>query len=350
MRSTCTSFYAFGSILAALLALTSCGMERYHSLTLLEATPLITNSLAGNTSPVHDPSIIRQNGVYYLFSSDPVHPIPSQYLPIRCSPDAGTWKPCGQVFTAIPAWITSAIPGIATLWAPDISYFNGVYHLYYAASTPGSQVSFIGLETNTTLDPSKPNYKWIDHGSVLASHPGDDFNAIDPNILVDTQHVWLTYGSYWTGIKQREIDPSTGQLLASNPTRYNLAVRPGTPDDAIEGASLLQHGGYYYLFLSVDHCCENTTAQDNYKQIVGRSTSPNGPFLDATGADLTDGGGSILLEGNAAWIAPGGGTAYIDTASGTSMLVFHSLDMSNSATPSLWIKSITWQNNWPYLN
>ena len=350
MRTTCTSFYAFGSILAALLALTSCGMKRYQSLTLLEATPLVTNSLAGNTSPVHDPSIIRQNGTYYLFSSDPVHPIPGQYLPIRCSPDAIAWKPCGQVFTAIPAWITSAIPGIATLWAPDISYFNGVYHLYYAASTPGSQVSFIGLETNTTLDPTKPNYKWIDHGSVLASHPGDDFNAIDPNILVDTQHIWLTYGSYWTGIKQREIDPSTGQLLASNPTRYDLAVRPGTPDDAIEGASLLQHGGYYYLFLSVDHCCENTTAQDNYKQIVGRSTSPNGPFLDATGADLTDGGGSILLEGNAAWIAPGGGTAYIDTASGTSMLVFHSLDMSNSAAPSLWVKSITWQNNWPYLN
>jgi len=350
MRKTCTSFYAFGSILAALIALTSCGMKRYQSLTLLEATPLVTNSLAGNTAPVHDPSIIRQKGTYYLFSSDPVHPIPGQYLPIRCSADAATWKPCGQVFTAIPTWISSAIPGIATLWAPDISYFNGVYHLYYAASTPGSQVSFIGLETNTTLDPADPSYQWVDRGSVLASHTGDDFNAIDPNILVDTQHIWLTYGSYWSGIKQREIDPSSGMLLASNPTRYDLAVRPGTPDDAIEGSSLLQHGGFYYLFLSVDHCCENTTAQDNYKQIVGRSTSPNGPFLDATGADLTDGGGSILLEGNTAWIAPGGGTAYTDSASGNCMLVFHSLNMSNSATPSLWIKSITWQNNWPYLN
>jgi hypothetical protein len=40
-------------------------------------------------------------------------------------------------------------------------------------------------------------------------------------IFIDTdQRIWLTYGSYWTGIKQQEIDPATGMLLASNPVRY----------------------------------------------------------------------------------------------------------------------------------
>ena len=138
-------------------------------------------------------------------------------------------------------------------------------------------------------------------------------------------------------------------LLASNPTRFALAVRPGVWDDAIEGSSLIQHNGFYYLFLSVDHCCESSVAQDDYKQIVGRSASPNGPFFDATGAALTDGGGSILLEGSDAWKAPGGGTAYTDPATGASVLVFHAFDMSNHATASLWVKNITWQNDWPVL-
>jgi len=351
MSTTCTSFRALRLVLAGLLTLTACAMERHHTLSVLEATPLATNPLSGNIAPIHDPSIMRQGATYYLFTSDPVHPQPHQYLPIRCSADMVSWKPCGQVFTTIPAWATAAVPGIATLWAPDISWFGGLYHLYFAASSPGSQASVIGLETNTTLDPSDPRYHWDDRGPVLVSQPGDDFNAIDPNILVDTTtRVWLTYGSYWTGIKQREIDPATGMLLASNPARYELAIRPGVPDDAIEGSSLIQHGGFFYLFLSVDHCCENSVAQDDYKQMVGRSSSPNGPFVDATGADLTDGGGSILLESSAGWRAPGGGTAYTDPGTGASVLVFHALDMSNSATPALWVKTIAWQNGWPLLN
>jgi arabinan endo-1,5-alpha-L-arabinosidase len=349
---TCTSFRAPRLIFfAALLTLSACGAESYHTLTVLQATPLTANALSGDTAPVHDPSIIRQNATYYLFSSDPVTPQPHQYLPIRCSANAALWKPCGQVFTAMPAWVTAAVPGILTLWAPDISYFGGLYHVYFAASSPGSQASVIGLETNVTLNPSDPRYHWVDHGPVIASHPGDDFNAIDPNIFIDTnQRIWLTYGSYWSGIKQREIDPTNGMLLASNPNRYELAVRPGTPDDAIEGSSLIQHDGFYYLFLSVDHCCENSLSQDDYKQIVGRSSSPNGPFVDATGAALIDGGGSIVLESSTSWIAPGGGTAYTDPDSGAAMLVFHALNMSNKAAPTLWIKNITWQDDWPVLN
>ncbi len=119
----------------------------------------------------------------------------------------------------------------------------------------------------------------------------------------------MTYGSYWSGIKQRQIDPATGMLLASNATRYDLARRSGVPDDAIEGASLVHHGNYYYLFVSVAHCCEATTAEDNYKQAVGRSASPHGPFLDENGTPMTRGGGTVLLRGVGTWNVPGGGVA-----------------------------------------
>ena len=37
-------------------------------------------------------------------------------------------------------------------WAPDISNFGGMFHLYYAVSTFGSNKSCIGQETRTALD------------------------------------------------------------------------------------------------------------------------------------------------------------------------------------------------------
>ena len=40
--------------------------------------------------------------------------------------------------------------GQRNLWAPDISYHNGKYYMYYAASTFGSNHSAIFLATSTT--------------------------------------------------------------------------------------------------------------------------------------------------------------------------------------------------------
>ena len=249
-----------------------------------------------------------------------------------------------------PSWVVASVPGIIGLWAPDISYFSGLYHVYYAGSTLGSQRSVIGLVTNTTLDPSDPAYKWIDQGEVLGSTPGDDFNAIDPNIFIDTDaSVWLTYGSYWSGIKQRQIDPATGMLLASNTTRYNLATRPGVPENPIEGPSLVRHGNYYYLFVSIDFCCTPSYVTDNYKQAVGRSTGPHGPFVDEMGTPMMNGGATVLLKGDAAWNAPGGGTAYLDPANGDSLIVFHALNVSQNGAQWMWISNLAWTNDWPVI-
>ena len=239
------------------------------------------------------------------------------------------------------------VPGIVGLWAPDVSYFNGQYHVYYNGSTLGSQQTVIGLATNTTLDYSDPAYKWIDRGLVLESKDGDDFNALDPNIFIDVDgSIWLNYGSYWSGIKQRRIDPQSG-MITPEPTRYDLATRPGVKGDPIEGASLVQRGGYYYLFVSVDHCCESALAADDYKQVVGRSTSVHGPFVDEAGTPMLKGGGTILLQGNASWNAPGGGTAYIDAETGESLLVFHAQDLDQAGMPHVWLKTLQWAGDWP---
>src|SRR6185312_15857783 len=115
--------------------------------------------------PIHDPSLIRQNSTWYLFTTDVLGLPPTPSLPVRCSKDELDWKPCGSVFPdGMPGWIRDAVPGILGLWAPDISYFNGLYHVYYAGSTLNSQRSVIGLATNTTLDPADPAYRWVDRG------------------------------------------------------------------------------------------------------------------------------------------------------------------------------------------
>jgi arabinan endo-1,5-alpha-L-arabinosidase len=106
---------------------------------------------------------------------------------------------------------------------------------------------------------------------------------------------------------QTQIDPQTGLLLA-NAASYALATRPGVPNNPIEGASIVRHGDFYYLFVSVDYCCNANVATDNYKEAVGRSTSPQGPFVDMDGTAMMNGGGAVILEEEGSWNAPGGGT------------------------------------------
>ena len=311
--------------------------------------PLALYSMTGNVSPVRDPSMVRENGTYYVFTTDAVNAGQVGLLSVRCSADKINWSTCGHVFDALPAWIAKVAPAATNLWAPDISYFNGAYHVYYAASSLLSQASVIGLATNVTLDPTSPLYHWVDQGAVIGSSSGDDFNALDPNIMVDGDgSVWLNYGSFWTGIKQRRIDQSTGKLSASDSTIYSLAYRP-LLDHAVEGASLVHHGAYYYLFISTGHCCEVIYQQDDYREAVGRSSSPHGPFLDKAGVDLAAGGGTVLLQANAQWNAPGGGSAYIDSTTGESLLTFHALKIGPDPTGYLWLEPLTWTSDWPSL-
>jgi len=335
-----------------LLLLCSCAARLTGQLSYaVQSNSLRGYLLAGSVDPVLDPSIMRQDATYYEFNTDVAGFPGSGHLPIHCSQDKVHWIACGSVFPgAMPQWITDDVPGISGLWAPDVSYFDGLYHIYYCGSTLGSNRTVIGLATNTTLNPSDPGYQWLDRGLVLESYPGDDFNALDPNIMVDTDgSVWLTFGSYWTGIKQRRIDPETGMLQASNPTQYDLASRPGVPHNPIEGASLVRHGNYYYLFVSVDYCCKATMAEDNYKQAVGRSTSPHGPFVDEQGTPMLNGGGTVLLEGNSQWNAPGGGTAYIDPSTGESLIVFHAQNIAKAGVPFVWVNNLNWVNGWPQI-
>jgi arabinan endo-1,5-alpha-L-arabinosidase len=311
-------------------------------------------TLSGDYPTTHDPSIGREGDNYYVFATT-MNAREGQF-PIRCSRDLTSWKLCGQVFDSIPAWIHEASPTTRELWAPDISFFQGKYHLYYAYSAFGVNTSGIALATNETLDPKSPKYHWKDEGLVLKSTKADDFNAIDPNIVFDAQgQPWLSFGSFWGGIKMRKIDPATGKPSAADSTLYSLAARampkrpeppkPGLPADwqAVEAPFIVRHGSFYYLFVSFDLCCRGT--QSSYRTMVGRSTQVTGPYLDADGKPMLQGGGTQLLAPNSRWIGPGG-ESVLQRPEGD-ILVFHAYD-AVTGKPALQISTLTWENGWPH--
>ena len=312
-------------------------------------------SLSGDYPITHDPSIAKEGKTYYVFAT--TSKSEEGQFPIRCSNDLMAWKLCGFVFEKIPAWIQEVSPKTKDLWAPDISYYGGKYHLYYAYSLFGTNSSGIALATNDTLDPTDPKYHWKDEGLVLKSTAGtDDFNAIDPNLVVDAKgQPWLSFGSFWTGIKMRKIDPTTGKLSAGDTRLYSIAERaepvhpepakPGLPADwqAIEAPFIVHHGQYFYLFVSFDLCCRGT--RSTYKTMYGRASSVTGPYLDASGTPMLDGGGSQLIEPNSRWLGPGG-ESILQQPDGD-LIVFHAYD-AITGKPALQISTLTWDGDWPH--
>jgi arabinan endo-1,5-alpha-L-arabinosidase len=310
-------------------------------------------TLSGDYSFTHDPSITREGSTYYVYATGNA-PGGGQFA-IRCSRNLTEWKLCGHIFDEIPAWIRKTSPLTKELWAPDISYFAGKYHLYYAYSSFGSNNSGIALATNETLDPSSPKYRWNDEGLVLASKATDDFNAIDPNIVLDEEgQPWLSFGSFWSGIKMRRIDPHTGKPDAADSKLYSLASRAMPPDadppkpglppnwEAIEAPFIVRHGSYYYLFVSFDLCCRGTSS--TYHVVVGRSEHVTGPYVDAAGKPMLQGGGNELLTANKRWLGPGG-ESVLQRPEGD-LIVFHAYD-AVTGMPALQISTLTWDNGWP---
>jgi arabinan endo-1,5-alpha-L-arabinosidase len=309
-----------------------------------------------NSISVHDPVMTKQGDTYYLFAT-------GMGISVSSSKDMNNWKREKPVFAQAPEWAVKAIPEFkGHIWAPDISYYKGKYYLYYSVSAFGKNTSAIGLVTNTTLDPSSPDFKWTDHGKIIQSYPNiTNWNAIDPNVITDGKGVpYLTFGSFWNGLQLIRLsndrlsvlgDTINLQTIASRKSDPNQKENPPAVDNnpvdaggnAIEAPFIFKKGKFYYLFASIDYCCkgENST----YKMIIGRSTKLTGPYLDKQGKALANGGGSILLQGDKNWNGVGHNSTY--TFDGKDYLVFHAYDANDKGKPKLRIEELSWKGGWP---
>jgi arabinan endo-1,5-alpha-L-arabinosidase len=293
--------------------------------------------LGGAIRQARDPVIAEHDGRYYLYTT-------GTGIPIRCSEDLHAWRGCGLVFFGLPAWAKERVPGATAIWAPDISHFGGRYHLYYSVSTFGSNVSAIGLATNATLDMDHPDYRWVDEGLVIASQASDDWNAIDPNIVLTPDgSVYLAFGSFWSGIKLRAVDGATGMLAADDDTQHSLAWRP-EPPHAIEAPFIVHRDEHYYLFVSFDQCCRGVDSTYNVR--VGRSREVTGPYLDRDGIPMLEGGGTLLVAPTPRW--PGSGHNAVFSHERGDLLVYHGYDAQFGGSATLRIELLAWDaDGWP---
>lgn len=332
-------------VMASLLA--SCGGDGEATFTSPPPTvsnPPTENTLESFLSPVHDPVLTADGGQFYLFSTGAPDHGP---LKVHRSTDLTDWTLLPVPF-ALPAWTKEAVPNVSGAWAPDISRYEDGFRLYYSLSTFGSQVSAIGLATSPTLDPDSPDYAWTGHGAAVTSKTGDDYNAIDPNFIVDRDgQAWLSFGSFWGGLMLVELDNATG-LPKAGAEIINIARRPDDPENAIEAPFIFEREGWYYLVASFDRCCRG--AESTYKLVIGRSRDIRGPYLDRDGRSMIQGGGTILAAAQAGdrFQGPGHAGHYRD-ANQRDVLVFHAYDTTRNGAPTLRIGELVWNAGWPDL-
>lgn len=320
-----------------------------HYIPLFVFLASIVSCAQTNRPITHDPVVAKQGDTYYLFCTGPG-------ITRFKSKDLKTWTKQDPVFAESPEWAKSVAPGFnGHIWAPDITYYKGKYYLYYSVSAFGKNTSAIGLVTNATLKPEDENYNWEDQGIVIQSAPNRDlWNAIDPNLIFDEVGTpWLSFGSFWSGLKMVKLNDDL-KTLAQPQEWYPIARRDRSAnipdadagDASLEGPFVFKKGDYYYQFLSWDYCCrgENST----YKLVVGRSTSVTGPYVDKEGKELTDGGGSLVIEGNKNWYGVGHNSVY--TFDGKDYTFMHGYDASDKGRPKLIVKEITWVDGWPTVN
>lgn len=295
-----------------------------------------TTTSATTTAPrVHDPSTILKLGDdYWCFTTG------AGVRSFR-SRDLRLWTPGPRAFDDVPEWTAPFTGGNDRLWAPDIiRAADGRYFLFYSASSFGKNVSAIGLATNRTLDPSDPQYRWVDQGPVVTSSRADNFNAIDPAATFDADgKLWLSFGSFWSGIKLIELDPRTGRRVAAESPVHALAHKA-----QIEAPFIHRRGDAYYLFVNWGWCCRGVRSTYNIR--VGRSDRITGPYVDRDGKKLTDGGGTLVLESQGSVIGPG--HASIVSEGGRESLAFHFYDATNNGRATLGIRPLTWSaDGWP---
>lgn len=281
----------------------------------------------------HDPSRVVKgdDGNYYYFCTGPL-------LPIRYSKDLTHWKYGPGLLKAIPEWAKAHVPkGRNDVWAPDVLYVPArkEWVAFYSYSTFGSKRSSIGAITSPklTLDA-----EWKDAGEVISTDEKSNFNAIDPGPVLDEKgRIWMSLGSWNTGIKLVEIDAKTLKPIG-DPT----AIAGGRDTD-MEAAFLWKKGDYFYLFYNQGFCCRGLDS--TYRILMGRSKSVKGPYLDKAGVNCFDeGGGTLLMETKGDRIGPGHAAISPDGK----LFSFHFYDKKKNGWPTFdWGQIEIDRDGWP---
>lgn len=288
-------------------------------------------ALTGNLG-AHDPTILKEGNLWWVGAT-------GTGLPIKYSSDGRSWTQGVRRFASELSWWRTYAPnmGANDVWAPDVRAFNGRVWMYYAVSEFGKNNSAIGLTSASSMIAGD----WRDDGLVLSSRSGaQSYNAIDPHFAVDAAgSPWLVFGSWFSGIHVTRLDPKT---MKPTGALTRIAARSG----GIEAPNIVYANGFYYLFVSLDRCCQGVNS--TYKIAYGRSRSITGPYLDRSGVDMSNGGGTILEASIGRYVGPGG-QSVVQVGSAW-MIIRHFYDASANGAAKMRIGDLYWDaSGWPTL-
>lgn len=291
----------------------------------------INNPILKGFNP--DPSICRVGDDYYIATST------FEWFPgvqIHHSKDLKNWKLIARPLNRISQLYMKGIPDSCGVWAPCLTYDDGVFYLVYTnvksfdgvwKDTPNYMVT----TTDIYGDWSEPIYlssRGFD-GSLF--HDGGKKWYV--SMLVDHRN-----GKFFGGIEMQEYDPIQKKLVGE--VHY---LTEGTNLGLTEGPHLYRRNGYYYIVLA-----EGGT-EYGHAMSIGRSKSifgpyefhPAHPFISAA-EDIENtlqksGHGDLVETQNGDWYAV--------------FLVGRPLTPHGNCTlgRETAIEEIVWKDHWPWL-
>jgi arabinan endo-1,5-alpha-L-arabinosidase len=251
--------------------------------------------LSANTSKwgpynLHDPSVIRTKGYFYVYGTDAAWAQSIKGIPYRRSRDLVNWEYLGTVFNgSYPAknnvWMDSLSGETGHtqtgIWAPYIMKVKNEYRLYYCSiHAPNGAVICLAVS-------SHPRGPWTQRGPLVyyKDNGGILTNAIDPTITTGKDgRFWMAWGSWSQGLYMTELDTLTG-LKKTGASEFLIAKnRPnwsGT-HSSMEGPEIIYNPTFkmYYLFVA------EGDLGTIYQTRVARSINANGPYVDINNASV----------------------------------------------------------------
>lgn len=264
---------------------------------------------------VHDPSVVYDNGTYYIFGS---------HMAWAKSTDLTNWETftmnINSEYNTLfgKEWEeyceTASNPNLnGNLWAPDVIYNPnmGKYCLYMSVNGDdwnsvivmltadsiegpyeyGGPVVYSGFNTSSHDVKLTDVYKVLGDGADLTRYQNiknTKLNCIDPCVIFDDDgSLYMVYGSWFGGLYILKLDENTG--LRDYTTTYETV--PNQSDEYYgykvhggfgvsgEGPYIIKKDNYYYLFVSYG----GLVADGGYQIRIFRSESITGPYVDEIG-------------------------------------------------------------------
>lgn len=233
-----------------------------------------------------DPSIVRVGEDYYVATST------FEWFPgvqIHHSRDLANWHLVGRPLNRASQLDMRGDPDSCGVWAPDLSYAGGRFHLVYTDVKRYGRTS-VGGAMGASLRDFHNYWIWANRIEGPWSDPVYlNSSGFDPALFHDDDgKTWLlnmlwdhrSGRSNFAGVLAQQMDLETGALMGER-----HCIFEGTPLGFTEAPHLYKRDGWYHLLVA-----EGGTER-NHAVVMARSRSllgpyevhPDGPVLTAAG-------------------------------------------------------------------